>query len=348
VGKKSVSMRTPPASIVSTPKPTPSTTVAAMDWAKGLVDPFSVSGPKVPDLFCYPTITAQSKGVQVINSDSNGVVLGAIVPYPTISYVAVQGATSSSAMYQYPSKPVFAATTLTNLTALFSNYRVVSIGVRVRNLLAPLTATGRVILAPYIAANSVPGPNFIVSANIDGGALYQAVTGVAASGSNLMELPYSKEYSIQDLIDGTVIWSTRPVSSESYHFHSPVNLQSGSAQYYGQSVGAIAGSVGGVGFVESIDSYLPNNYTGLIVYAVGLPASTVSLELEYVFHYEGTPAMGISAGAVMPEQSKASPVDMNGMSSMLRQVVNSDPINLIAETALGSFGKLAMGALKRL
>lgn len=349
VSKNSSSLKLPKM-VVNTPNQkisSESLPASTLGWSKGLVDPFTAIGPKVPDMFCYPTITAQSKGVQVISSDSNGTILGAIAPYPTLSYVAVSGGVTTSSMYQYSGKPLYAATTFTNLSNLFSNYRVVSVGVRVRNLLAPLTATGRIIIAPYISSAPIPGPNFCNNGTVDGGFIFSSITQTATSGSNLLELPYAKEYSIQELIAGTVTWCSRPVSTESYHFHGTNNSAAASNVYYAQSEVQANGSLVSQ-YSDGVDQFSPNNYTGLIIFAQGLPININALELEYVYHYEGTPAMGLTAGSVMPETSTPSPVDMYGMSNILRKLAASDPVNLLAETALGTAGKMAMNFLKRL
>lgn len=320
-----------------------------MDWAAGIVDPFSAQDIKVPDMFSYPTITASSKGIHVVAADLNGNIQLVVAPYPTLSIIAVAGAMTTTGMYQYPSKPVFAATSTENLNALFANYRVVSVGIRVKNLIAPLSATGRVIIAPYISAGAIPGHNFIKNNVIDGGYLAQAVTANASNNMNLLSLPFAKEYSIQELISGTAHWSTRPTTTECYNLHSPAGQNASATTFYGHSVGGVYNSsVGPVGATDTIDSNLPNNYTGCIVYATGLPPSQAALQFEYIYHYEGTPAMSTMAGTITPAAAENSPVDSSGMSSMLRKIAQNDHINLFAETVLGGAGKMAMKFLKSL
>jgi hypothetical protein len=141
---------------------------------KALHDPFHPSslGCQVPDPFPFPTMTFHVHQTTVIGVPSGGTSASvAFLPNPVLSMIDLQHSNNLTAtnvsIYTTPmttynstatsaGSAIYGAISPTALNSVYSDYRLVSWGIKVSNLQPELTATGRLIVAMLPLGNTIP------------------------------------------------------------------------------------------------------------------------------------------------------------------------------------------------
>lgn len=321
----------------------------------------SAIGGRVPDMFSAPTATYHTKGTSTIFANASGIASFVFSPNPLLSMVDMTtNSVFQTGMTAYPnSTNVYAATSLVNLQNAYQSYRVVGAGIRIRNLMPPTTATGRLLIAPFVVSGGGPGPAALSTVAFQNaqvsdfiGVPITSASTTAGVPSNILELPGSEEYTMQDLITNGVDCWCKPVTPGSFEFHNTYNVTgvTGSTASMGQSVmwTTATGVVAGSG-TDAADVSAFHGFTGFAVRLEGLPFSTTVAEVEYIYHFEGVPALSAStAGGLVPTVPPVSHVDINGFNSVVSKIVTQPTVNYIQDFVSDAVGKAAKGGSQML
>lgn len=273
-------------------------------------DPFSVlaKGVRQLDPYPYPTITAKSEGVVTIQSDANGLIAGILMadPYCTLQ-VQNAGLVSGNVTNYAPNSQIHGVTGITQMTSLFSSFRVVAAGYEVRNLTQPINTTGRLYCGSSAPTGIVPPFAMLNSHALQPHEVRTVTAGVNSVSPSLLGLPKSSEATVQDLIQNVFKISHVPASSYCSNF-KPSDESTEMWTSPSTSFGLLFGEPG-TGSMQGI--YNPSSATYgfdcIQFYADGLLPSTNCLEIKYILHYEGSPAINVSSGLVTPDNALVSP-----------------------------------------
>jgi len=141
---------------------------------------------------------------------------------------------------------------------------------------------------------------------------------------------------MQNLITNKVLISTMPITPEAFNFHTSRQLDIltiGLTQYV---LGGEEYDVNGVVDVEpkdSADSGEIKGLEGVLLRFEGLPISTSSVEVKYVFHLEGTPSMSLNTVLTSAQEpvSVSDPVKFERLRS---RTVMEDVIKILPAYAI--------------
>jgi len=190
-----------------------------------LTDPFcdAARGSRIPDDDSAPSVPVTLKTVFTLGTDATGSAALKIRPQPS-STMAPASAISGTTVTTWG--PHTAMTDYTALAASFSQYRMVSYGVRIYPIVAPTAQSGtlRVITMPE---NSPTGVNL-------GGGMWEAVTSVALSEADVhwVGKPQGttwKEYipiaNVSDFSHLDILLQGGPASTSTYVVEITMNME---------------------------------------------------------------------------------------------------------------------------
>jgi len=324
-------------------------------YALALSKPFDENavGAQVPDMYSGPTVTYHAEGTVTIRSNSGGVASFCLSSVAYASLIDVTGASvgASSGMAQITTSPsVYSATTGTNLAAVFSSYRVVGVGFRFRNLLPPTTATGRITVAPVAAVGAFPSYAFLSATPAVANNLTRMLVGIDTGGggvgfaADILEFPGAEEYTIQDLITNTVECVCKPLTPQAFAFtNTSTSGIYNTSTTYGEEV--IINSVTGNVNLADNSGQQGLGWEALLINANGLPPSSDCVELEYIFHYEGVPAMPTGAGALLPGSPAVPHINITGHQNVLSTVLSKPAVKLVTQVGKSAFNGFAAGGV---
>lgn len=313
--------------------------------------PFSnrAIGVQVPDVYSFPTATMHTRGTSTLGADAGGVAYALLTANPVLSMITPSFNVTTTSMTQYAGcTNAYAATSQATIAASFSNIRTVAYGFKINNLIAPINTTGRVIITPVVITGVAPGPNILTSgSNISAGNLMGMLTGSAFTGgivsTGILSMPGAMEFSLQQLMNQEIQLSGRPITNSSTDFHNTqlTSALSATQDLTQNSLEATAGAPTGT---EDTDAWCDwRGYEAFFIRFEGLPASaTVCAEIEYIYHFEGTPATQ-TTGTLMSGNSPAPHVDMTSYWNIMDRISQANPIRLVntaATAASAMFGYL--------
>lgn len=198
-------------------------------WVLALKSPFNpkAQGVRIPDPYAYPTSTFHTEGTFTISTDTTGMASVLVIPHPFLSLINMNtGSTITTSMLRYNlSNSCYSAVPRAVLSDKLANFRLVAVGLELRNLLNQTVCTGRVICAKVPCLNDIPGPDVLNNTPCDNFRLSNLVIGIdtvtSASGlpSSIITLPGSLECTMQNIITNKVTMSCMPITPEAYNFH---------------------------------------------------------------------------------------------------------------------------------
>jgi len=265
-------------------------------------DPFSeeAEGCRVPDEYAFPTATYHVKTRMSVTSDASGNFNGAVFPSPCASvYVGNGSSTYTGTTFSGATTMGFAVSSAT-LAGVLSNYRVVSTGIRIRNVQPPGTAVGMLEVAQIPANDVVPSWYLLQNLAISITGITNTFLDGTAVGS-ILNLPDSDEFAVQELMANDLLVVLKKVSPRWMDFNSLSQSTDISASqkmvdpggtYEINATQTVASSPGQ-------DTRMGGN-TYLYFKGSGFPNSTKALDVEIVYHIEGTPVAatgGLTSGS---------------------------------------------------
>lgn len=278
----------------------------ATHFRLALRDPFAAGavGARVVDSFTLPTATYHVRGSIKVTTNVSGDAFFAMLPSPCLTFIqpasnfggpTISGLVSFSQNVAGPTAPGAAyILSPTQLAYSLTEYRTVSWGVRI---LAKDTATatkGKVYVAMVPTTDNAPSWNTFETVTGTADAIGEYTIGMSVNSINsVVNLPGVKAFSMQDLLRGEVMLCGTPTNTSFYQFkgtadRSVVAWNTGQVLadegVYNSSTGLVNPTAGGRKDIASL-----RGGRAMIIFATGMPASTNELDLEVVFHLEGTP-----------------------------------------------------------
>jgi len=188
------------------------------------------------------------------------------------------------------------------ISQIYSEFRVVAFGIRIRNILPSTAAPVTVGIATVPQASSGPGPNWWNNTtSTPGGNFaiteYLGMTPTFSSrfGTTITCLPNFERFTSQDVIDKCVVIPGRPTDARAFDMRTTFSQ---SLAYTGVSPNlevdsVIVDSAGTVltALSDNKMSYTGEGWSALLIEVIP-NTSTVSgacLEIEYTYHLEGIP-----------------------------------------------------------
>jgi hypothetical protein len=328
-----------------------------------LSDPFNdlAVGARVPDMYSAPTVTFHSRGTTILKSDTNGILSATMLPNPYATFVDMMSTSiSSSSSLAYTvgvSTSIYAATSITALQAQFSSYRVVGVGFKIRNLLPPSTATGRLIVAPVNMVSGGVGPSTLTTTSVYNNNFVNLCTGAypgalnSAYNAGILAFPSALECTSQDVIVDSLGIFLKPISPDAFAFtNCDTSPTLNATQYYGTGE-VVTAATGLIVSADNTGSIFRGGWEAIALRGEGLPVSVNCFEIQYILHYEGTPATGyLAAGTMVPSAPARSVININGFNDALSKALSKQNIgiasDLIATGALGFASAGPAGAIK--
>lgn len=316
--------------LVAKALPATSATARALKFARVLKDPFAPAsyGAQVPDPFPFPTVTHHIHQTSVLGfngATTSGSAL--FLPNPLFSLIDLTGAlnnntsgatlsaVSATGMSRYSSTGatqynMYSACSLNSIGNLYSQYRVVSWGLKISNLQPELSATGRIMIAFVPIGDEIPSYNTFAGYQRTDGSNLQAFTGVsinALCSSSVLQLPSALEFTVGDLLRSDIEVNGSYTSPDFWNFKSTQSYASpGTATNAGDDF--IVNSTLGVANYGYKDPTRMNGGVGIVVYFEGLPATASNaFQVETIYHLEGQPVLSTTSSSVPIPSTKQEP-----------------------------------------
>lgn len=310
-------------------------------YLNALLDPFADSalGCRVPNYVPCPTSVAKSEGLIALTSSATGTCGFVVMGCPNLGLLVTAGTISqlggTSTMYSATTATGVNICPIANLQTRFEAMRLVSWGWRLRNNLSFSAVTGRVIIAPYVASQwQIPSEQLIAQWNTDGAAALQtgfnsvvnSFTQSAGVTGNILNLPGAKNMQMDQLINTDLLFAGRPAGPEAYAFRNSVNVTESDGVYFPAGPNGYVAVTGGAFTNGNVATthYLGADWCSYMVIITGLPASTAFADLEYIYHYEGTPPPS-NTPIVAATQAASSPVSTTTIEQIWQTVEKIGP-----------------------
>lgn len=295
--------------------------MSGTSYVVALSHPFEVQaeGAQVPDLYSLPTCTQILRNsFTVSTTDSSGELDIVVQPNVFATVASGNGAsatvnhvTGGNAWFSNPTIGGFyenGMTTATQLATYFSRYRVVSFGIRFRNLQPPLNQQGKFYIAKIPSINQFAYYPNSYTTNPQWGTYLQfyEMPGLDSSGyitNSILALPTAMEAMTSQLsleggiecvgkITSPVAFEWRNATNDSY-----LDTTSPGAPYNqsGQVLTQTSATTGQPYLVQQYDSdYLKmGGWSCIMIKGTGLPTTPGAIfDLEIIFHLEGLPPVG--------------------------------------------------------
>jgi hypothetical protein len=259
-----------------------------------LVEPFRTGceGVRIPNFALEETRTYRTHGVFPCISDGSGAIQLALLPSVSASILLIAGTTSGATTNPYTvSTSMYPAVSEGTMQAGGSVYRTVAAGFRIKNLLPFSSITGRVWVIPFVC-----GKPYIPTSYLGNGTLVSAAnildvysgTTVAAT---MINAPGAREFTIDELMDNVLECTYRPCGPGAFEWRTidqsvpTINAVDSLIGDY-QTVDTATGAVKTGNNNNRGNSACCSDMLAFTIVANGLPVSTASFEVEYVYHYE--------------------------------------------------------------
>jgi len=202
---------------------------------------------------------------------------------------------SSSGMGQYTANPsmygALFAGTVNTLQQVVNSYRVVSWGIKISNLQAELSATGRIIVAVIPCTDEIPGLAILSNNSFGTTDMCYNIVGQyrsAVTSSTLLNYPGAIELSVGDLLRGDLQISGTYVSPRYFDFKQSGDNSSYTATTF-EADSILTNNTGGAVTSSHKDPIRCTGGCAIVVYGEGLPASTNCFQVESIYHLECSP-----------------------------------------------------------
>lgn len=320
----------------------------ATEFTRALVDPFHLDtmGARCPDMYSFPTATYHLHGNTVcVSGPSGGLDPGGfgvmLCPSPTISMIdlsldahKLNRAVSTTSMVDVGKTSggtrdftVFGAAAEINLQLLMGSQRIVSWGIKISSSMPELTATGRLFIALVPTGSTIPTQTLLAITQPEYGAMTEFITGMTAGYLNSSAIegqPSAVQIPIQDLMHGTLMISGSYTNPNFFTLKNTTSNQEYNLNTYFGDLETIAKN-DAAQTIKQIDvssSSLSSMTSGvaIVVRGEGFPLNTNVINIEYIYHLEGSPGVVSGSGVPVPSASEMSHI---GSTAMVEQAMTS-------------------------
>jgi len=288
-------------------KQSPRNKLLKAPFLSALVSPFHPDsmGIRVPDPFPFPTATYHLHQTHVVgNAAGTGSV--AFMPNPILSAIdlggvndATKASLNTTSFTRYATNPaitayqLYGATGPSTLAGLLADYRIVSWGIKISNLQPELSATGKIIVAMIPHGDTIPSYSELVQTGVPvtSATVFPifGTTIAALSSSAILQLPTAQEFAVQDFLHGDLEVSGMYTNTSFWQFKTcasnPVSSLTTSS---GDSFSALqATGVPNAWGYKDLTRMI--GACSVVMYFEGMPATFNSIQVETIYHLEGSP-----------------------------------------------------------
>lgn len=279
-------------------------------------DPFDVSQFRLPSPYVRSTVVEKCRGTltvtQAATAGSQAYLFKCNPLISLIDLTKFMGYTVSPAttgQTAYTGNPsFFAAVAQTNLQAALETFRVTSAGIKIRITTPPLYRTGRIVVCKVPDIDTFVGYNALVTQTLTtsssgAASLTAGINPVYLASSSVYDMPGAEIFEANDMNNEVITIPFKPTSDGCTRFRDTnigpdLNGITSEGAPYGSSAGIIA-----------FDSNIPllgcEGWEAIAVFLDGFPVSQPSVQIEYIYHIEGTPKFSQSglgtSGILVPE-----------------------------------------------
>lgn len=354
--------------------------LAVNSFAAALSTPFEVQarGARVPDMYAFPTNTYRIQTSVLLGAGAT-TFGGVFLPNPYVSMLDITrmsglgtSVSSTGGMRPYTGATAFfGSTTPALLSALSTEFRVVGGGIKIRNLIPELTATGRIYLAVIPVANGgVPSYALLDTIPFNsiaaGNPAYNNVLArmglpnvPGLSSASLQMQPVSKDFTVGEIVGSNELEVDFAVyHPDLFRFKASdaanVGLDGVSREaddiVFTIALGSVSTTASG--FKEPTQS---DGGSAIILWCEGFPGGvSPQIEVDYVLHLETIPLVAVGGvGTVLgitPESSNP-PIAHIGTTAMVEAEINRsrlDPNSIIREqSSVKGSGGASVGRSRR-
>ncbi len=309
-------------------------------YAKSRHDPFSPDalGCRIPDEYSLPSEAAHLRSNLTVTSTSVGTAVLTILPNVSVPILLNNG-TVSGATFDTNTVSGHLVSNA-SLTSRYSSVRVVAVGVRISNRQPPGSAIGVVTVAQTPCLSTMPSTTVLAGLDNTTGnaqAILLAATGLTnVSGviPGLENLPDADIFPIQELMGQDILAVPKINSSQFTHFRAERTLVSsftaGGVTVYDYGDDVVATATNTVSTLSGTKSMTDcTGWNAIVISASGLPASTVSFNVEIIMHIEGTPIVTSTPSFISSSVSN-SPVQVGAVERSIAQSSRTPPALLMS------------------
>jgi len=285
----------------------------AVKYLAALLHPFSkqAEGATVPEPYAVNTTTRKCHAPIVLTSSAGGGLDFSIQPHLVSSFVQYTGSSTGANSYSPGGAPpaglvVRGVVTPASLAALYTNYRIVAMGARIKTNIDFTKSGGRVYGAVLPATYEQPLVFDTGTTLANSAAMYDIPFdgAVNAISTSILNLPRGFQFTVAELMSEGGVEITFPIAGA-----ASTSFLEGTQQSYEQKLGAnVPGWTGiaaaGLGYGSSA------GFTQLVVRAEGLEPSKDVLTVELIYHVEGTESVtssGAATSSIVPSMPNRPP-----------------------------------------
>lgn len=304
----------------------------------------AAKGARTPSQYGIATNVHTSTVSYTLTSTAAGFIDAVVLPHPIWSvlggYSSITGGVAATmGVGGAATQPCRGNVSTANLSAAYTNYRVVAWGVRLKSLQSYTGASGRIYLA-----NIPTMPQLPVLAASQAGVVADVwdSLGVPFDGTGvsdqLLNYPRSAHMNGAELVsEGGV--EIRP------HFTGPGHEHFRESHNLGEQGLVSRGPLGTVTANLSLGFADVSGNSMIVIRGDGLTASTATHLLEVIYHLEGTPIVSTTAGAIVPAAPTPPPTPnaAQHMAAAVSSLSSSPFVSYISEVVKNE----AVGAARR-
>jgi hypothetical protein len=265
-------------------------------YALSLLNPFdeNATGVRVPDEYCFPSDVRRIIGRYTLKADTSGNFDFVAFPHPVFSsYSSVSGVVASSPLPNAGSTVyVGGLISQANMALNFGSYRVVSWGIRVRNLVPPVNVTGSVIFAQIPLGNTLPMSAFKASQITNATSFVNYMNLPPLSGSyitpEIENLSCAQLLTLEEIAqDRSVVIPGKICGPEAFTFR-PTYRQGTINSTYSEGDDILVNTTLNQiqdGYIDATAEGLVNGQSCIMITGFGLP-NVNCIEVEVVYHLE--------------------------------------------------------------
>ena len=236
------------------------------------------------------------------------------IPHLLFSGVQFVGTSTGLSSFTPTNKPAgvnyFRFIDLTTLDSIYSSYRVVAVGLRLKSNVGYTDTAGRVYAARIPCSNEQPGDQFGAAMTLAGAAASSNIpfNGVGVA-QNIQTLPKACSYTVAELhAESGVELNLHPVGPSALNFLDARNV--------GQEAGIAIPGATSLSLAWTPNFFSTRGMQMLVLYGEGLKASTQVMTLEMVVHVEGTPKVAVSTSLALLPSGLKSQVSNNPLETL--------------------------------
>jgi len=163
------------------------------------------------------------------------------------------------------------------------------------------------------------------------------MSGTTAAGvgtglpSSILQLPDSREYTMQEIIASEYSFNYKPITPNAFRFRDCDAIGLSATQAFGDVAITTSTMANISGTVDNIETEDVDGWDNFQMRCEGLPLSSVIGEIEYIFHYEGSPVINTTTGNLYPTSRPVTHVDLPRFHSAVSRAlsVSSHALKLV-------------------